>query len=149
MDKQERINEREERRQEAEKRQKNKRLVKRSVWGGVFLIIIALIVTAVVSNVRSPGKYDEFAQCLTDKGFVEYGAYWCPNCAEQKQLFGKSFKFVNYVECDPRGANADPALCQLKGITGYPTWITPDGEQLRGTQQLETLSELSGCELSQ
>ena len=146
-DKEERMASKEERVAEAEKRVKRKKIMKTSIGFGVLLIIIALIAIAVVKNAGGTGKYDEFAKCLTEKGFAEYGAYWCPHCAEQKKLFGKSFQYVNYVECDPRGGNANPGLCTLKGIEGYPTWITGDNEKLSGVQSLENLAELSGCEL--
>jgi hypothetical protein len=33
-------------------------------------------------------KYVEFAQCLSDKGAVFYGAFWCTHCKSQKQMFG-------------------------------------------------------------
>lgn len=59
-----------------------------------------------------------FAQCLTDKGFVMYGAAWCSHCQAQKALFGDSFKNIKYVEC-PDNIN----FCLDKGIKGYPTWI--------------------------
>jgi thiol-disulfide isomerase/thioredoxin len=34
----------------------------------------------------SPGKYDEFAKCLTDNGAKFYGAFWCPHCQAQKKM---------------------------------------------------------------
>lgn len=93
------------------------------------------------------GIYDDFAQCLTDSGTKMYGAYWCPHCDTQKKMFGSSFDFAPYVECDARGNNADPAACQAAGIEGYPTWIFPDGERRSGETPLRTLAALSGCEL--
>src|SRR3989344_186611 len=135
------------RRLDAEKKSKNKKVVKHGIGWTLVLIILGLIAYAVAANAGGPGKYDSFAQCLTEKDFVEYGAYWCSNCAEQKQKFGKSFKYVTYVECDPNGRNADPGRCALEGIEGYPTWIGPNDERLAGTQTLETLSRISGCPL--
>jgi len=34
----------------------------------------------------------------------------------------------------------------IEGITGYPTWKIDD-ESVSGTQELESLAELSGCTL--
>lgn len=83
------------------------------------------------------------ARHLSDKGVVMYGAYWCPHCADQKKLFGSAFKYVNYVECDAKGKDARPALCQLKGIKGFPTWEI-GGKLYEGTRPLEELAKLTG-----
>ena len=31
----------------------------------------------------------KLAKYLKDKGVVKYSAYWCPNCLNQSELFGK------------------------------------------------------------
>ncbi len=73
-----------------------------------------------------------------------YGAYWCPHCTQQKELFGKSaIQSINYVECDPRGENAKPNLCKTAKVTGYPTWEI-NGKQYVGVQSLEELAKWSG-----
>ena len=89
---------------------------------------------------------EKLAKCLTAAGAKMYGAYWCPHCADQKKLFGDSFKFVSYVECAPKGENANPEACKKAGIEGYPTWIFSDGKKVTGTQKLAKLSELSNCQ---
>ncbi len=76
-------------------------------------------------------------------GAKMYGAYWCPHCSQQKELFGAAFHTIDYVECDPGGANARPALCKSAKITGYPTWEIK-GKLYPGTQSLEELAKLSG-----
>ncbi len=47
-----------------------------------------------------------FARCLTDRQVKMYGAYWCPHCAEQKEMFGESFalRAVRRVRCGGRPA---------------------------------------------
>jgi hypothetical protein len=74
-----------------------------------------------------------------------YGAFWCPHCADQKDLFGSAVDDVPYVECDPEGENAQPQLCRDKDIEGYPTWEI-DGELYPGTRSLEELAQLSNFE---
>lgn len=121
---------------------------------GRIIVILAVILlvpvigyfsfTAFVAKPTVPSEYDEFAQCLTEKGAVFYGAYWCHFCEQQKDMFGSSMKFVNYVECDPKGKNARPELCVENNIRGYPTWII-DGKSYSGVQSLEKLSELTSC----
>jgi glutaredoxin len=92
-------------------------------------------------NGGAGGKYDDFAKCLADKGVVMYGSEYCGHCAAQKDIFGESFQFVNYVECTEQ-----QQLCQQKGINAVPTWEI-DGTFYTGERSLEALSELSGCPL--
>lgn len=102
-----------------------------------FLFVFIILVSGCVEKTGNP----EFAQCLTDKGVKMYGTEWCQHCKNQKELFGDSFKFVDYVDCD---GNKDE--CTAAGIRGYPTWII-NGEQYAGEQKLSKLAELSECEL--
>jgi glutaredoxin len=85
------------------------------------------------------------AQCLTKKGVIMYGAYWCPHCADQKKLFGDNFKLIKYQECDAKGENGSPAKCAAAKIEGYPTWIFPDQSRLEGQQTLQELAKKSNC----
>ncbi|HZG37252.1 MAG TPA: hypothetical protein VEZ50_01110 [Nodosilinea sp.] len=85
----------------------------------------------------------QLAQHLAETGGVMYGAYWCPHCADQKAMFGGAVDQMPYVECAADGENAQPDLCQQKGIQGYPTWEI-GGELHPGVQSLEELAELSG-----
>ncbi len=100
--------------------------------------------TTSASEIETATDLDSFAQCLTDKGAVFYGAYWCPHCNNQKELFGSSMKFVKYVECATQGTNDQTAACNAAGITGYPTWII-NGEQYSGEQSFAKLASLTGC----
>ena len=86
-------------------------------------------------------NYDSFAKCLTEKGAVMYGAYWCGHCKEQKEMFGDSFKYINYVECTEK-----KQICEDAGIGGYPTWII-DGKSHEGVQPLSKLAGISQCKL--
>ncbi len=53
-----------------------------------------------------------------------FGAYWCPHCADQKALFGKSVKQLPYFECSVNGQQTQ--ACNDRGITSYPTWQFDD-----------------------
>lgn len=85
------------------------------------------------------------AEYLTEIDAKMYGAWWCPHCHDQKQLFGQeASKQIPYIECDPRGQNPQTALCQsINGITGFPTWEI-NGEFYSGAQALEKLADISG-----
>lgn len=113
-------------------------------------IIIALVLAVALFFILRPSltgksvdeeysELDKFAQCLTDAGFVMYGTEWCPHCQSQKKMFGKSFKYIDYVDCD-----RNSKVCSAEKITGYPTWKI-NGESYPGVQQLERLASLSGC----
>ncbi len=106
----------------------------------IFLILTAGIY-AIVKIRAMPGQYDGFAQCLTEKQVTMYGTDWCKYCQQQKGMFGKSFKYVNYVNCD-----FNEQECDTAGVQGYPTWEI-NGEVYSGVQPLEYLSSLSECEL--
>jgi uncharacterized membrane protein len=84
------------------------------------------------------------AKHLTAIGAKKYGAFWCPHCYEQKQLFGKeAFKEVKYIECDPQGKNPQTQACIDASIKSYPTWEIK-GKFYQGVQLPEKLAELSG-----
>ena len=71
-----------------------------------------------------------------------YGAFWCPHCARQKELFGKeAWSFIDYVECAPKGYNADPKRCN--DIQSFPTWILGKQTTIRGEVSLRVLAEAS------
>ena len=73
-----------------------------------------------------------------------YGAFWCPHCHEQKQLFGQeASQSINYIECDPKGKKPQPELCEAAKIESFPTWKIK-GKSVSGTQSLEELATMSG-----
>lgn len=83
------------------------------------------------------------AKHLTSVGAKKYGAFWCPHCYEQKQLFGKkAFKEVNYVECAQEGKDPQPQACTVAGIKSFPTWEI-DGKLYPGVQSPQELAKLS------
>lgn len=83
------------------------------------------------------------AQYLNQSGARMYGSYKCPHCNAQKALFGDAAKYVNYVECDPRGPNSQSNLCFSRGIMNYPTWEI-NGRYYEGAKSLPDLANLSG-----
>ncbi len=108
----------------------------------IIIILAILLIYAGYKKQASPGEYDDFAKCLTENNATMYGTAWCSHCKAQKALFGKSFKYVTYIDCD-----RSKDICLLEGVSGYPTWIIGN-QSYPGTQSLETLSELTKCELN-
>ena len=83
------------------------------------------------------------AKYLKDNGVVKYSAYWCPNCLDQSELFGKeAYKELNVVECARDGKNSQTQLCIDKKIEGFPSWEI-NGKIIIGVQTLKELSELT------
>ncbi|HEY9653471.1 MAG TPA: hypothetical protein V6C95_22610, partial [Coleofasciculaceae cyanobacterium] len=84
------------------------------------------------------------ARHLKQVGAKMYATFWCGVCRRQEQRFGKeALRFVNIIECDPRGKNAQPQLCQNAGVRAYPTWEI-NGQLYEGGMPLETLADISG-----
>ncbi len=93
-----------------------------------------------------PGQYDKFAQCITDTNARFYGAFWCPHCAQQKELFGNSMKYINYVECSNPDRSQNK-VCTDANIEGYPTWEFGDGTRVSQVLPLDILALKTGCQL--
>jgi|SRR3989344_771546 len=120
----------------------------------IFMVVLLAVVGVLVFWPEKTPSYelDSFANCLTQKGAVMYGAYWCPHCQNEKKAFGDAFRLVSYVEC-----TEETQKCLDADINGYPTWIFSDGysptgspvqgQRFEGEQGLKRLSEISGCAL--
>ncbi len=99
----------------------------------------------VVQSVSNQDKIN-LAEYLTNSGIVQYSAYWCPHCHEQKEMFGKAAAAkLNIIECAIDGQNNQHALCQSKGIEGFPSWEI-NGEIYSGVRSLNELAKLSKYE---
>lgn len=84
------------------------------------------------------------AQHLTQAGAMFYGAWWCPHCSDQKELFGKdALSYVPYTECAPESGQGQTPACREAGITNYPTWDV-GGQRIVGPRPLAELARLSG-----
>jgi hypothetical protein len=122
----------------------------------IFLGIIGILILGTVATVllrgggsisAGPGKYDEFATCLGEKGATFYGAFWCPHCQAEKKLFGSSAKLLPYVECSTADGSGQTQVCIDKEIKSYPTWEFADGSRLTGEIPLAQLAEKTACQL--
>ena len=93
-------------------------------------------------------RYDSFAQCLADKGAKMYGLYWCPHCADQKELFGASFRKVPYIECAIKDKPGElPPVCKAAGVKLFPSWQFGNEPAKEGELSLDALSDKTGCKL--
>ena len=83
---------------------------------------------------RPDPRLQALAQHLAESGAKFYGASWCPNCQQQKDLFGAASEDLPYVECSPNGRQGGFAFaCVEASIEGFPTW------EIRGQRYIEVL----------
>lgn len=122
---------------------KKSKAKKIAIWTIAILVVVGGIYFYGNYKNKQPGEFDSFAKCLTENKVVMYGTDWCPHCQAQKKLFGKSFQYVVFENCDTS------PLCDANNVEGYPTWIFSDGSRLEGTQPLSTLAEKSSCPLEE
>lgn len=114
-------------------------------------IIAALVIAGLIGlfmyQKNLPGELDGFAQCLTEKKAIFYGAFWCPHCQAQKTMFGRSERLLPYVECSTPDGQGRKQTCIDHGVDSYPTWVFADGTRETGEVSLQTLAEKTGCKL--
>jgi uncharacterized membrane protein/glutaredoxin len=107
----------------------------------VLTVLLALGAFAVSPASASPYQV-ALARHLAATRAVMYGAFWCPHCQEQKEMFAGAASMLPYVECDANGAGARPDLCERAAVKSFPTWVIGD-QRLEGTQSLDTLARAS------
>ena len=88
----------------------------------------------------------ELTQHLKAIGAKFYGAWTCPACFKQMNLFGKQAGAdLTYVECRKPEQLPDQAdACIAAEIRADPTWVLSDGRRKVGIQSLEALSRWGG-----
>src|SRR3989344_5252951 len=91
------------------KRKRNKRIMNYAI-----IDVLAVVIGYGLFTLFAPGeegRYDALAKCMTAKGATMYGTNWCPHCQDQKRLFGASFKYINFVDCD-----ISALACEAAGV---------------------------------
>ena len=127
--------------------EKNKKNLIRVAIFTVIMIGIVFMMRLVINATVVMGNYDDFAQCIAQKGVKFYGAFWCPHCQAQKKRFGGSAKYLPYVECSTPDAQGQTQICKDNNIKGYPTWVFPDGTHLEQEMELADLAQKTSCPL--
>jgi hypothetical protein len=90
----------------------------------------------------STGEQRALSEWLRQRGVIFYGAWWCPACFQQKNLFGKEAgNRLPYVECDKEESGRQQ--CQAATVRAYPTWVM-GSQRLEGVQSIEQLRRWSG-----
>jgi uncharacterized membrane protein len=116
--------------------------------GAAVVIVLGLVLhySGMFDPAAGPEKpyLKSLAVHLRESGARFYGAYWCPTCQKQKDLFEASVDRLPYVECTPDGRNGVRNFeCVAKDVNDYPTWII-GGRRHIGLLTVEGLAALSG-----
>jgi hypothetical protein len=136
--------------------EKREELATAEASGPRWLWVVTALVIAVIAwaayyflYYRKPvSTLDGFAKCLNAKGARMYGAWWCPHCSDQKEMFGYAFQYVNYTECSPpNDRRTVNEICKQAGVKNFPTWQFADGSRMEGPQPLAVLGDKAGCQL--
>jgi hypothetical protein len=113
---------------------------------GIALILLAGAFAA--GNYYRNHKYDSFAKCLARHQAKMYGLYWCPHCADQKEMFGAAFRYVPYQECAMNDKPGEMApACKAAGVKLFPSWQFGTDAPKEGVFSLQELGEKTGCSL--
>ena len=113
------------------------------IWVGIAVVLVAYAAFWYYTNHR----YDGFAKCLASKQAKMYGLYWCPHCAEQKEMFGKAFQYVPYVECAIKDSHDLAPACTAAKVKLFPSWQFGTNPPVEGVFPMQELSDKTGCSL--
>ena len=104
-------------------------------------------------NIKQPQQASttqalDLAEHLSRIGARFYGAWTCPACVRQMELFGKQAAvLVPYVECRmPEQRPKEATACREAEVRAYPTWLLPNGQRREGVQSIDELSRWSGLD---
>jgi len=119
---------------------------RRFVW---VAIVVVLFAAAYYGGwYRKNHRLDAFAQCVASKQARMYGLYWCLPCADQKEMFGASFRYIPYQECAVK--NSPHQLtdeCKAAGVKLFPSWQFGNNPPKEGVLSLDELRDKTGCSL--
>lgn len=120
------------------------------LWLGQHAIVLVAVLGLMQATAmgwigpREDPRLAALAQHLQSSGAKFYGAHWCPNCQEQKDVFGAAQRHLPYVECSPEGRRGPVAFaCVSENIVQYPTWIIR-GQRYSQVMDSDELARRSG-----
>lgn len=100
----------------------------------VVVVGLLLVDHSGLLKARPDPRLQALARHLEASGAKFYGASWCVNCQQQKDLFGSAAEDLPYIECSPGGRLGGFAFaCVEADIEAFPTWV------IRGQRYVEVL----------
>lgn len=100
-------------------------------------LVLANWITSTTGYTIWDGKKARVAQCLSLKGVVLYVSDNCPECEEQKNMFGYDISLLNIVNCDKT-----PEDCY--DTENLPLWGV-NNEVFSPVSSLNDFEKLFGC----
>ena len=120
---------------------------------GLGVLTTPALAQAPAGNIKQPQQAStaqalKLSEHLSRIGARFYGAWTCPACMHQMELFGnQAAGLVPYVECRmPVQRPMEAAACGEAKVRIYPTWLLPDGQRREGVQSIDELSRWSGLD---
>lgn len=111
-----------------------------------FLLVILVGIGVCAAKEIDP---EQLAVCMTDKGWVMYGAEGCSACATQRDYFGSAIRHIRVVYCHDGASDTHIEQCISNRIDYTPTWVLIVGgrefDRIEGYRSLEELARISGC----
>jgi len=104
------------------------------------VVIVILIIVGILwikNNNQTPEE--KTMKCIASKANL-YSQTFCTGCKQQKAILGEYTSLFKIIECDKTRE-----VCDLKGITGTPTWEI-NGKLYPGIKSIKELADLAGCE---
>tara|TARA_Y100000310_G_C20395693_1_gene675000 strand:- start:195 stop:533 length:339 start_codon:yes stop_codon:yes gene_type:complete len=108
-------------------------------WLTLVIILAVIAVGVILITPRedpSSSVPEDIAKCIGENSvlFVQLG---CHACETQEEMFGKSYKFLNVIDCWFEAEKCDR-------IEATPTWEI-NKQRYRGVKNIDTLQQLTGC----
>ncbi len=116
----------------------------------IILIVLGGVATVILTSKTDPVEINkrDIVQCIKENGSKFYGAFWCPHCAEQKEVLGRRKNNYNYIECSTPDSKDTTQICKDENIRNYPTWkFENDPRVCRGVTPVRVLANITGCGL--
>jgi hypothetical protein len=138
----------EERRKRQQQREGGQRAGSSRLRVRAAIVVVLLAAAYYAWWYRNNHRYDVFAQCVASKRARMYGLYWCSHCADQKEMFRASFRYIPYTECAVTGSPHElTPECKAAGVKLFPSWQFGNNPPKEGVLSLEELRDKTGCSL--
>ena len=108
----------------------------KKIWVTAIIVFIVVIISVIIINSKGNDVSKEIATCIGENSEL-YTQFGCHACQIQEEMFGKSYQYLNVIDC---WYEREKCL----HIQYTPVWII-NNKKYTGVQSIEKLKELTGC----